>query len=92
MSSRSFSIFCSQCSGFILTYRKEGSGSLIRIYVKQILEPIFFKQFKNSKLKSEISPLQCSQCKQKLGIPKIHKPGNRPAYEMIKGKFFKKEL
>ena len=91
MPSRSFSIFCSQCNGFILRYRKEGSGSLIRIYVKQILEPEYFKQFKNPKLKLEIPPLECSQCKQKLGTPKIHKPGNRPAYLMIKGTFFKKE-
>ena len=63
----------------------------MRIYVKQILEPEFFKQFKNSKLKSEIPPLECYQCKQKLGTPKIHKPRNRPAYLMIKGTFFKKE-
>ena len=91
MPSRSLSIYCSQCNGFILTYRKEGSGSLIRIYVKQILEPDFFKKFKNSKLKSNIPPLECFQCKQKLGTPKIHEPGNRPAYQMIKGTFFKKE-
>ena len=92
MPSRSFSIFCTQCSGFILTYRKEGSGSLIRIYVNQILEPVIFKQFKNSKLKSEIPPLECSQCKQKVGIPKMHQPGKHPAYKMIKGTYFKKDL
>ena len=91
MPSRSFSIFCSQCNGFILRYRKEGSGSLIRIYVKQILEPEYFKQFKNKKLKSETPRLNCPQCLQRVGIAVIHEPGKRPAYRLIKGTFIKKE-
>jgi len=56
MPSRSFIIFCSQCNGYILRYRKEGSGTLIRIYVKQILEPDIFKQFKKKK-RSKIKPV-----------------------------------
>ena len=91
MPSRTFSIFCNQCTEFILRYRKEGSGSLIRIYVKQILEPECFNQFKNKKLKSEIPCLNCPQCLQRVGIAVIHEPGKRPAYRMIKGTFLKKE-
>ncbi len=91
MPSRTFSIFCNQCTEFILRYRKEGSGSLIRIYVKQILEPEYFKQFKNKKLKSETPHLNCPQCLQRVGIAVIHEPGKRPAYRLIKGTFIKKE-
>ena len=91
MPSRTFSIFCNQCTEFILRYRKEGSGSLIRIYVKQILEPEHFKQFKNKKLKSETPCLNCPQCLQRVGIAVIHEPGKRPAYRLIKGTFIKKE-
>jgi hypothetical protein len=91
MPSRCFNIFCCQCNGFILRYQKEGSGSLIRIYVKKIIEPGHFKQFKNSKFKSEIPHLDCTQCLQRIGVAMIYEPGNFPAYRMIKGSFFKKE-
>jgi len=91
MSSRSFNIFCSQCNEFILRYQKQGSGSLIRIYIKNILEPEQFKKFKNLKLKSEIPRLDCPRCLQRVGINIIHKSGGFPAYRMIKGSFFKKE-
>ncbi len=91
MPSRSFNIFCSQCNEFILGYQKKGSGSLIRIYIKNILEPEQFKQYKDLKLKSEIPRLDCPRCLQRIGVTIIHKPGNSPAYRMIKGSFFKKE-
>ena len=91
MPSRTFSIFCSQCDTFVLRYRKEGSGSLIRIYLKQILEPKHFSEYKKVTVKSEIPPLSCTQCGQKIGTSMMHEPGNRPAYRPIKGSFFKKE-
>ena len=90
MPTRTFSIFCSQCETFILRYRKEGSGSLIRIYLKQILEPIHFKEYKAVTLKSKIPPLGCTGCGQRVGTSMIHEPGNRPTYRLIKGSFFKK--
>ena len=91
MPSRFYRIFCSRCKELVVHYRKEGSGSLIRIYLKQILEPARFKYYKYAKFKTEIPPLDCYQCEQKIGIPMIHEPGSRPAYRMIKGSFFKKE-
>jgi hypothetical protein len=91
MPSRSLSIFCGQCKELVLRYRKEGSGALIRVYLKQVLEPEYFKQYHNTKLKSGIPPLDCPQCQQRVGIPMIHESGSRPAYRMIKGSFFKKE-
>ena len=91
MPSRSFSIFCGQCKELVLRYRKEGSGALVRVYLKQVLEPEYFKQYQHTKLKAQIPPLDCPQCQQRVGIPMIHESGNRPAYRMIKGSFFKKE-
>lgn len=91
MASRSLNIFCSQCKEFVLRYQKEGSGSLIRIYLKSITEPKRFKEYKHTKFKTEIPPLDCPKCQKKLGTPTIHVSGNRPAYQMIKGSFFKKE-
>ena len=91
MPSRFFSIFCSQCDRFILRYRKEGSGSLIRVYLNQISEPEHFKEYKQVTTKSEIPPLNCTQCGQRIGATMIHGSGNRPAYKLIKGSFRKKE-
>ena len=69
MPSGSFSIFCGQCKKLVLRYRKEGSGALIRVYLKQVLEPKYFKQYQYAKLKSEIPSLDCPQCQQSVGIP-----------------------
>ena len=91
MPSRLYRIFCGRCKEFVVLYRKEGSGSLIRIYHKQILEPEHFKSYRHAKFKKGIPPLDCSKCQQKIGIPMIHEPESRPAYRMIKGSFFKKE-
>ena len=74
-----------------MRYRKEGSGSLIRIYLNQILEPKSFKEYKQVTKKSKVPPFDCIQCGQKIGAPSIHESGNRPAYRLIKGSFFKKE-
>ena len=92
MPSRVFSIFCSQCDTFILRYRKEGSGSLIRVYLNQISEPKHFKKHKQVTAKSKIPPLGCTQCGQRVGVSMIHESENRPAYRLIKGSFFKKEI
>ena len=91
MPSKSYKIFCSECKGLALHYRKKGSGSLIRIYIQQILDPEHFKNYKHAKLKAEIPYLDCSKCGQKIGVPIIHNPGSRPAYKMIKGSFLKKK-
>ena len=91
MSSRSFAIHCSQCKEFILRYKKDGSGYLIRVYIKQILKPEYFKQYKHKKTKLEVPPLDCPKCKKRIGAPSIYEPGHRPAYRMIKGSFFKQD-
>ena len=90
MPSSFFSIFCSQCDIFICRYRKEGSGSLVRVYINQISAPEHFKKYKQETAKSKIPPLNCTQCGQRIGAPMIHKSGNRAAYKLIKGSFFKK--
>jgi hypothetical protein len=91
MPSRFISIYCSQCDEFILRYRKEGSGSLIRVYLNRISEPEHFKQFKHAREKSELPSLNCPQCSQRIGASMIHNTENRPAYRLVKGSFSKKE-
>lgn len=91
MPSRFISIYCSQCEAFILRYRKEGSGALIRVYLNRIQAPEHFQQYKHATGKSELPPLDCLQCKQRVGTPMIHDTGNRPAYRLTKGSFRKKE-
>ena len=91
MPSRIFSIFCSQCDSFIFRYRKDGSGSLIRVYINQISEPEHFKEYKKAMAKSKIPPLICTQCGQRIGAPMIYESGNRLAYRLIKGSFKKKQ-
>jgi len=88
MPSRYLDISCGQCGEFIVRYRKEGSGQLIRLYLDNILEPKWLARFKSSGRKSSLPPLACAQCNNAIGHPMEHE-GNRLAYRMIKGSFKK---
>ena len=39
MASKYLDILCRQCGEFIVRYKKEGSGQLIRLYLDKITEP-----------------------------------------------------
>ena len=39
MASRHLDIDCRKCGTFIVRYRKEGSGQLIRLYLDKVLQP-----------------------------------------------------
>ena len=88
MSSRHLDIYCGKCDTFILRYRKEGSGQLIRLYLDKVLQPKSLVALKSSGRKSNLPALTCPKCGNSIGHPMEH-DGNRLAYRMIKGSFKK---
>ena len=88
MSSRHLDIYCAKCGTFIVSYRKEGSGQLIRLYLDKVLQPKSLVALKSSGRKTSLPVLTCSKCGNSIGHPMEHE-GNRLAYRMIKGSFKK---
>ena len=88
MASRHLDIDCGNCGTFIVRYRKEGSGQLIRLYLDKVLQPKSLVALKSSGRKSNLPVLTCPKCGNSIGHPMEHK-GNRLAYRMIKGSFKK---
>ncbi len=91
MASRHLDILCGQCGKFIVRYRKEGSGQLIRIYLDKILEPKSLAGLKSIGSKSNLPALVCPECNNSVGHPMEHE-GSRLAYRMIKGSFKKSAI
>ena len=88
MASRHIDIACGKCSAFIVRYRKEGSGQLIRLYLDKVLQPKSLAIHKSSGRKSSLPVLACPECDFHVGYPMEHE-GKRLAYRMIKGSFKK---
>ena len=88
MASRHLDIDCGKCGTFIVRYRKEGSGQLIRLYLDNVLLPKSLVALKSSGRKSNLPVLTCPDCDNPIGHPMEHE-GNRLAYRMIKGSFKK---
>ena len=91
MATRLFKLFCAICNAYILIYRKEGSGGLLRIYLDKILEP---KQNSDMKViidKDTFPSLLCPKCSHLIGIPILHGTKKRPAFRLIKSAFRRKE-
>jgi len=88
MASKHLDILCGKCGEFILRYRKEGSGQLVRIFLDKITEPKLLAGLKSSGRKSTLPVLVCPECKNSVGYPMEHE-GSRLAYRMIKGTFKK---
>ena len=88
MASRHLDIDCGNCGTFILRYKKEGSGQLIRLYLDKVLQPKSLVALKSSGRKSNLPVLTCPKCGNSIGHPMEHE-GNRLAWRMIKGSFKK---
>jgi hypothetical protein len=88
MASRHLDIDCGKCGTFIVRYRKEGSGQLIRLYLDKVIQPKSLATLKSSLRKSNLPLLTCKKCDNPIGHPMEH-AGNRLAYRMIKGAFKK---
>jgi hypothetical protein len=85
MGSHIFDLHCANCQARVLRYRKEGSGSLVRLFLDRISEPKSISELKRMSSKSDLPPLNCPDCDQPIGIPMTHGTGNRLAYRLIKG-------
>lgn len=79
--SKLFEISCSKCGSKILTYQKDGIGSLQRLYFDRISE---------CEIK-DTQKLKCSKCSNLIGVFMIYKPESREAFRLIRGSFSKKE-
>ena len=88
MASRRLDINCGKCGTFIVRYRKEGTGQLIRLYLDKVLQPKSLAALKSSGRKSNLPVLTCTECGNPIGHPMEHE-GNRLAYRIIKGSFKK---
>ena len=90
MATRILNLFCSRCDALVVQYRKQGTGSLVRLYLDRILGPQPLAELKSCGKKSELPPLTCTGCDRKIGIAAVHE-GNRLAYRLIKGTFRRRE-
>ena len=85
-----FDIYCSLCQAHIALYQKDGSGSLIRMYLDRIFEPESLSKLQDFPNKHSLQGLKCPDCNTLIGVPMIYKSENRLAYRLIRGSFSKK--
>lgn len=90
-SSEFLNIYCSSCENHIALYQKDGRGSLLRMYLDRIFEPLSLASLQESAEKSSLPSLKCSSCNSLIAIPMVYKLENRLAFRLIKGAVFKKK-
>ncbi len=91
-SSEFLNVYCSSCTTHIALYQKDGSGSLIRMYLDRIFEPKELASLQIDVHDKKTTPnLVCPSCKSLIATPMVYVPENRLALRMIKGKFYKKK-
>ncbi|MCK5234837.1 MAG: hypothetical protein KAJ88_03255, partial [Candidatus Aenigmarchaeota archaeon] len=73
----------------IAIYQKDGSGSLMRIYMDRILYPKKLTGLESKPL-DQIPTLQCSKCKEDLGVPYIYREENRKAFKLYQDALIKR--
>lgn len=78
--SQLFNIFCAKCGKQLLTYQKDGKGTLLRLYFDRIVEPVIDAK----------RNLTCTNCKTLIGLPMVYKQEKRLAFRLVRGSFFKK--
>ncbi|MBS3141389.1 hypothetical protein J4405_04565 [Candidatus Woesearchaeota archaeon] len=83
-------LFCFKCNNSLLTYQKDGKGSLLRLYLDRIIEPEELTGLQLKFNKKDLPELRCSNCKNLIGIPMIYKNENRIAFRLIPCSFSKK--
>jgi len=87
------SIICGKCNETILTYQKDGKGSLVRMYLDRIVTPEeLVDVYKDIHTKNDTPSLFCPKCKNLIGVPMIYEKENRLALRVespIKRKTYK---
>lgn len=82
-------IKCAQCDRYVISYQKDGPGALLRCYLDRIHAPSHIKDRQYDRFDVSRSPLlRCQNCKSTIGIPMIYQLENRPAYRMLKHRFY----
>jgi ribosomal protein S27E len=85
-------IYCSKCKYHILIYQKDGSGSLIRLYLDRIFDPPVFSSLQfDCNSKSDVPALKCLNCHELIAIPMVYERENRLAFSLVRGKYIKKK-
>ena len=87
--SRLFKIACKRCGTKILTYQKDGSGILKRLYLDRIFAPEKFINLDKLQLQ-KIPSLTCPKCKSWLAVPYVYRKEKRKAYKLFVGAITKK--
>ncbi|MDP2705854.1 MAG: hypothetical protein Q8O49_01460, partial [bacterium] len=87
--SRLLDIFCGHCGATVLTYQKDGPGSLKRLYLDRIFGPANLAGYQKLAI-SKVPPLACGQCQKILGIPYVYPKEKRSAFRLLPAAVTKK--
>jgi len=87
--SRLYEIYCRKCETRILTYQKDGPGSLRRLYFDRINDLDPSVQFLEGNIKDTPS-LICKNCNEILGNPYIYVKEKRGAFRIHQNAVVKK--
>ncbi len=87
--SKLLNIFCRKCGNLILTYQKDGPGSLIRLYFDRIFSPEKLVDLQKLNIK-DVPVLKCSKCDEGLGTLYIYVKENRKAFRLLQDSITKK--
>lgn len=82
--SKMLQLFCVSCSGYIMSYQKDGPGQLLRCYLDRIHHPEELKKLQDEKFDLKTADnLPCNTCKTVVGVPMIYQYEKRPAFLML---------
>jgi hypothetical protein len=82
--SRLLEISCEKCKTKVCLYQKDGPGILKRMYLDRIFDSKKYSGLENNPIKN-VHNLECTSCKQILGVPILYKKEDRPAYRLFVG-------
>ena len=85
--SKIYEVMCSKCNNYVLTYQKDGTGMLKRLYFDRIISP---QKYNINAPLEKIPPLICSKCKRHLATPYIYPKEKRKAYRLYPNATYKK--
>jgi hypothetical protein len=85
--SKMLQLFCISCSGYIMSYQKDGPGQLLRCYLDRIHHPKKLQELQDKKFDLKTADnLPCNTCKAVVGVPMIYQSEKRPAFRMLPNK------
>jgi hypothetical protein len=88
--SKFLDISCAKCQSHVVTYQKDGIGSLIRLYLDRILAPQEIAAWQFLPPQQKIPNLVCKQCANLIATPMIYAAENRRALRLIRGAYQKR--